>query len=468
MIFINSLLKKMYKFIAKVYVYKVKPHIQSYEVARANALLKATVPSLGVFSNVNGTIKISEPLCVVIGNNVHIGNGCFFHTDGGLIIGDNTHISRNVTIYTSDHSYNGGSLPYDETRSYKQVVIKKNVWIGMNVSITPGVTIGEGAIVGMGAVVTKDVPAMSIVDNQSIREIGTRELDCYSLLDNNKNFGGINGKAISKDALQKFGHTPLSLGQNMTFFVGTGRSGSRAITKILSQHPDIKVKHEPKGQLIRLSTEYAHGLISKENLKKALLDIYSHSGTVNSIFYGESDQKFSNMIPVIHEVFPRAKFVWLLRNAKDAVRSTYSRGWFDDREFDLPFRKEISVSEIYSTDIYSKHRLNASKVGAMSKTEWETLSPYGRNCWYWSFWNSTIENGLAELPVDSKFVLKLEEFEENVSSLCSFIGASTFNFTIAIDNSAVYDLKNSPNPSDRDVFDVYCAPLLEKWYSNSV
>ena len=98
-------------------------------------------------------IRMSGAENANIGNNVHIGNNAFIRADGGLTIGDNTRISRNLVLYTVNHRYTGDLLPFDAHSIRKPVTIGRNVWIGMNVCITPGTTIGDGAVVGMGTTV---------------------------------------------------------------------------------------------------------------------------------------------------------------------------------------------------------------------------------------------------------------------------------------------------------------------------
>ncbi|MEO0451721.1 MAG: acyltransferase [Pseudomonadota bacterium] len=140
------------------------------------------------------TVTLSHPKSLSIGDNVHIGDDGYFVTDGGLEIGDNTHISRRVTIYTSDHDWRRGDyLPYGPQRSLKKVTIGRNVWIGMNACILPGVSIGEGAIVAMGAVVAADVKPLSIVGQNRFRVLGTRDADQYYELDEKRAFGGRSG-----------------------------------------------------------------------------------------------------------------------------------------------------------------------------------------------------------------------------------------------------------------------------------
>ncbi len=115
-----------------------------------------------------------------IGDYVHIGEGAFIFSKGGVEIGSNTQISRNVTIYSCNHDINGNAIPYDNKYVCRKVTIGESVWIGMNVSITPGVSIGNGAVIGMGAVVSRDVAEGEIVVGSPQRIIGYRDMDLYN------------------------------------------------------------------------------------------------------------------------------------------------------------------------------------------------------------------------------------------------------------------------------------------------
>ncbi len=117
----------------------------------------------GIVSRIHGRITMYNPNNLRMGDYVRIGGGCFFFCKGGLDIGSNTQISRNVCIYTANHNINGAMIPYDDSYLEKPVLIVRTVWIGMNVCITPGVTIGDGAVVGMGTVVLCNVPEGAIV-----------------------------------------------------------------------------------------------------------------------------------------------------------------------------------------------------------------------------------------------------------------------------------------------------------------
>lgn len=134
----------------------------------------------------HGEVTVLDSDKLILGNNIRVGSGGFFFATGGLSIGDNTQISRNVTIYSGNHNVEGNAIPYDDTYILKSVVIGKSVWIGMNVMITPGVTIGDGAIIGMGTVVSKDIPKGAILVSAEQRIVKYRDVEAFTQKDNDK------------------------------------------------------------------------------------------------------------------------------------------------------------------------------------------------------------------------------------------------------------------------------------------
>lgn len=116
---------------------------------------------------------------ITIGSNTRVGKGVHLNGLGGIKIGENCQISRNVTIYSANHDYRGGAIPYDNSYILKPVKIEDSVWIGMNVSILPGVLIGQGSIIGMNTVVAKNVEAYSIVAGSAQRCIGYRDQEMF-------------------------------------------------------------------------------------------------------------------------------------------------------------------------------------------------------------------------------------------------------------------------------------------------
>ena len=145
------------------------------------------------------SVVISGEYNLTIGGNVHIGSNSFLRCEGGLIIGDNVIISRNLMLYTLSHNHEGKRLPFDETYRERPVIIEKNVWIGTNVLITPGTKIGEGSVIGMGCVLHGDIPKRSIVVNDSQRVIAFRNEEHYDRLKQISSYAQAEGEYYAKD-----------------------------------------------------------------------------------------------------------------------------------------------------------------------------------------------------------------------------------------------------------------------------
>lgn len=98
-----------------------------------------------------------------IGTDTWIGQGCFFHSAGGLKIGNAVGIGPMVKILTSHHDDQYPELAVLELPlKFEPVVIEDGADIGTGTVILPGVTIGRNSIIGAGSVVTRDVQPSSI------------------------------------------------------------------------------------------------------------------------------------------------------------------------------------------------------------------------------------------------------------------------------------------------------------------
>lgn len=111
----------------------------------------------------NSIIKGYHKNTFKIGDGVWIGQQCFFHSAGGITIGNNVGIGPGVKILTSYHSEEGRSKPILHSKIlFAPVIIEDDADLGIGAIIMPGVTVGKGAQVGAGAVVTTDMKAYSV------------------------------------------------------------------------------------------------------------------------------------------------------------------------------------------------------------------------------------------------------------------------------------------------------------------
>jgi acetyltransferase-like isoleucine patch superfamily enzyme len=435
-------------------IYKEQKHKYRLKV------LHEQIQSIGMRVVLRKKFIISHPEFVLIGNNVHIGENAYFSTLGGLTIGDNTHISRNVTIYTNSHEYENDCLPFNDRNKLNPVLIGKNVWIGMNVNIAPGTIIGDGAIIGIGCTVYGKIEPLEIVGAPKVKLIKNRDQDKYYNLDESSSYCGDNGVRLNVNEVKQYYANFSEV--KVIFVLSTGRSGSQAISKVFAQHDNIDSFHEPHYQIIRISTELEHGVITREQAKFELQSIYCNSLVYSrNIVYLESEHRLFNLVQILKELIPESKFIWLIRDGRDVVSSTFGRGWYNPD-------KEAGAKPLINKipGIWDYYRLDADKAGIIDHDDWVKMDIFSKNCWYWSYVNESIERQLSSLRKEDKFFVKIENLSNSITELCDFIGVANEKMEVFISNSANYKVKKYEEWTDKEknIFSDLCGDNLEKWY----
>ena len=129
-----------------------------------------------VYVGHNAMLKGYHKNLMRIGSNTWIGQNCFFHSGGGITIGNLVGIGPGVQILTLAHKFEDDlATPIiQREQDYKPVVIEDNCDIGVGTILLPGVTIGTGSMIGAGSVVTHDVEPNSVVAGNPARLIRKR------------------------------------------------------------------------------------------------------------------------------------------------------------------------------------------------------------------------------------------------------------------------------------------------------
>lgn len=121
---------------------------------------------------------------IYIGNDVTVENGCYINAHGGsvhisdrvflgvctiiqgkggVIIGSDSMLGPNVQLYSSDHQYRMGGIPFSrQTEEEERIVIGDNVWVGANSILLKGSCIHSNSVVAASSLVKlkTDFPAL--------------------------------------------------------------------------------------------------------------------------------------------------------------------------------------------------------------------------------------------------------------------------------------------------------------------
>ena len=110
------------------------------------------------------SVEVKYPENIKLGKGVVLGKSVTIGGLGGITLGNNVRVSKNVSIESASLDFTT-EAPFKHNS--KPIVIGNDVWVGSGAIILSGVTIGDGAIIGAGTVVSK-----SIDKNTSILLVG--------------------------------------------------------------------------------------------------------------------------------------------------------------------------------------------------------------------------------------------------------------------------------------------------------
>lgn len=190
------------------------------------------------------------------------------------------------------------------------------------------------------------------------------------------------------------------------FIVSSGRSGSTTLARALHQFGDCICYHHPKPELVREATRYHYGDIEPEVIAATLGS--TRAPTLRGRQYGEANLQHSLLIPVIDQVFPEAKLLWLTRDGRDVVASMYYRGWYDPSETKIP-------------DEWHESRLRGDLTGEMTTREWNEYSRFEKCCWLWRSYNEIIEAHLGKLDCSRWMRVRLESMRSSLNEVAAFL-----------------------------------------------
>lgn len=112
------------------------------------------------FARYGENIKIKDgatfkyPSEIEIGNNVTIGEFCYFVGKSGLVIGDDVLIGAGSKLITSSHKYVSRQLPINQQGlEFARVELESDIWLGFDVKVLAGSYIAKGCIVGAGSII---------------------------------------------------------------------------------------------------------------------------------------------------------------------------------------------------------------------------------------------------------------------------------------------------------------------------
>jgi hypothetical protein len=213
------------------------------------------------------------------------------------------------------------------------------------------------------------------------------------------------------------------------FFVGSGRSGTRAVFKLLSGEPSIEVHHEYVCTHIQpVAAKYFMGLQSRAQVVDALRAW--HAAAVHyspAAYWVDCSNKLSWIIEPLLEVFPRARFVHLTRDGRKVAGSFFNKlapEIYDDESVGIlsAWLKNPALPE---PPPEKKYWWNIPQAGQPFHDAFPSFDQFQRICYHWREVGRVIGEGFSRVPEAQRLTIKLEAITDDraaLSKLLAFVG----------------------------------------------
>lgn len=210
------------------------------------------------------------------------------------------------------------------------------------------------------------------------------------------------------------------------FVIGSGRSGTRTIFKLLSGMPDIEIHHEYLCTHIQREACLFHmGILTPDTIKKRLREFHGAAVYYSAKRYWvDCSNKLSWIIQPLHELFPRAKFVNIIRDGRKVASSffhklgpemyddesvSHLRRWLEDRD-GLPMPPPEK-----------KYWWNIPQKGQPFALEFSSFNRLQRCAYHWRESNRVIAESLKSIPLEQQLTVKLEDLTSSKTTLKDFL-----------------------------------------------
>jgi hypothetical protein len=174
---------------------------------------------------------------------------------------------------------------------------------------------------------------------------------------------------------------PLVQGLNTAFIVSSGRTGTKFMADFFAANfNDVTSTHEPAPDFFAIGTkkfiEKRPPQRTQQSIFNARAAVIEIAKTTRCSHYIESNPNLVYILSDIDVVFPESKFVYIVRDPADTVRSMFSKS------------PDNSGVALFYAATDKRRRLTAKDLEDDPwHSQWHTFNRFQRICWYWQFAN---------------------------------------------------------------------------------
>lgn len=183
------------------------------------------------------------------------------------------------------------------------------------------------------------------------------------------------------------------------FVLSTGRCGTQLLTQILNKHSSILAYHTPTPEFTYYSRFAYETTDSLAEQLKLIADSgryeYVRDAYLSEHHFAETNNRITFFAPALAELYPKSRFIHLIRHPASFVNSGISRDWYSGNV------------------LYDESRITPS---ADSNIDWKNMTRSEKITWLWNETNQFIEDFKDSLDTHRHITVKSEELFNDVSA----------------------------------------------------
>jgi len=211
------------------------------------------------------------------------------------------------------------------------------------------------------------------------------------------------------------------------FIVSSGRSGTAMLHKALLAAGDVDMHHEYMVHIVQplAVCRYLNWADRAQTLAtlKATYGAAIHFSEAR--LWGDSSNKASWLISELHELFPAAKFVHLVRDGRKVASSYFHKlgdECYDDRSTEI--LRAFAERRGRMPPPEKKYWWPIPRPDDMAARDFENFDQFQRIAWHWSEINRVILSALSSVPRERQHFVRLEDLQYDrcaIGTLLAFL-----------------------------------------------
>jgi len=226
---------------------------------------------------------------------------------------------------------------------------------------------------------------------------------------------------------EKFLYRRIGMKETIPVFIlGSGRSGTFQMVKLLDNIDGIQAHHEYLFEnILKPAVLYRMDVVNAEKIKEVLSQThvpavhYSQAG-----FWLDSSNALPWIVKPLYELFPNARFIHLLRDGRKVVSSFYHKFTevvYDDHCVDIVNTWLSRPDAVPEPPPEKKYWRPFPVRGEKYFEEFSDYNRFQRLSYYWQDCNLRIRDSLMAIPENQKLSIHLEDVVSDPTALARFL-----------------------------------------------